>query len=163
MSVSLAKKSENAARCPACGSPAVNAEPAWEFSGHRGRTEWQRCRDCHSYFMDEQYAAVDEAEHASQMAYGDAVAGRQINDFKRRLYRSILDHLRSHIDIRGKKLLDVGSSYGGFMTAAIESGVDAYGIDIVPDAVDQCCRAGLKVQCCSHVQQCDLILSLIHI
>ncbi|MFM7835570.1 MAG: hypothetical protein ACKPJD_27560, partial [Planctomycetaceae bacterium] len=52
--------------CPACGAAAETAAHAWQFVNARGQTNWLQCSDCHSYFMDREYALESEVEHTQQ-------------------------------------------------------------------------------------------------
>ena len=104
--------------CPACGATAESASYAWQFSNARGETNWLRCSDCHSYFMDREYALESEVQHTEQMTWGDAEQGAQLNEFKERMYQSILGSICRLVSPTGRRLLDVGCAYGGFLQAA---------------------------------------------
>lgn len=148
--------SNASAICPACGTPSTLAAHAWRFVNARGETEWRRCPECRSYFMEGQYDLEQEAKHTQQMTWGDAEHGAQLNEFKQRMYRSILRQIGQRITPTGKSLLDVGCAYGGFMTAARDAGFDVWGFDIVPTAVEHVTRSGMRVQCCGQVQDFSL-------
>lgn len=153
--VSVAPKTRSEI-CPACGTPAEQARQAWKFVNARGETEWLRCPSCQSYFMDGEYRLENEIAHTQQMTWGDTEQGAQLNQFKQRMYRAILDRISSLVPQKGARLLDVGCAYGGFMTAAKESGFDVTGFDIVPEAVGHVNKSGMKAQCCAHVREFSL-------
>jgi SAM-dependent methyltransferase len=91
------------------------------------------------------------------MTWGDAEQGAQLNLFKQRMYQSILKQLTQKVSPAGKRLLDVGCSYGGFMEAAQQAGFDVAGFDIVPAAVAHVKRHGMVAQCCAQVREFDLV------
>ncbi|MCA9037030.1 MAG: class I SAM-dependent methyltransferase [Planctomycetaceae bacterium] len=142
--------------CPACGFHPQDIRPSWKFVNSRGETEWLKCPDCHSYYMNKPYDLDVEVAHTQTMAWGDTTNGEQLNDIKQRMYRSIVHQLSKYISPEGKSLLDVGCSYGGFMLAAKEAGFDVCGFDIVPAAIASVHKQGLSAQCCSKVREFDL-------
>jgi SAM-dependent methyltransferase len=142
--------------CPACGTPSAQAKHAWRFVNSRGDTEWLRCPCCRSYFMDGEYSLQSEIEHTQQMTWGDTEQGTQLNQFKQRMYKSILTQIGNHLDPENKSLLDVGCSYGGFMEAARAAGFDVWGFDIVPEAVACVNAAGSPAECCGRIQDFSL-------
>ena len=145
-------KNHSIENCPACGTCAATAQHAWKFVNARGETEWLQCPKCRSYFMDGEYSLESETAHTQQMTWGDTDKGERLNDFKSRMYTSILEMLKKHVSPHGCSLLDVGCSYGGFMEAAKEQGFDVCGFDIVPQAVERVTRAGMTAQCCGQVR-----------
>lgn len=142
--------------CPACGTSTDTASRAWRFVNARGETEWLRCPQCESFFMDGEYSLESEISHTQQMTWGDTEQGEQLNDFKQRMYNSILGAIRQHVNPAGLRLLDVGCSYGGFMEAARNDGFNVYGFDIVPQAVQRVNQAGMQAQCCGQVRDFKL-------
>ncbi len=88
--------------CPACGTPSAAAQQAWRFVNARGETEWLKCPSCRSYFMDGEYDLNKEIEHTQQMTWGDSQHGAELNNFKQRMYRSILDQMKTVMDPAGK-------------------------------------------------------------
>jgi 2-polyprenyl-3-methyl-5-hydroxy-6-metoxy-1,4-benzoquinol methylase len=142
--------------CPACGQSASDAKNAWKFVNARGETEWLRCSGCRSYFMNGEYNLENEIQHTQQMTWGDAEQGAQLNQFKQRMYQSILSQLTKIAVPTEKTLLDVGCSYGGFMEAAAKSGYTVSGFDIVPEAVSYVQQHGMAAQCCAQVRDFSL-------
>ncbi|HAP07180.1 MAG TPA: hypothetical protein DCR20_05110 [Planctomycetaceae bacterium] len=143
--------------CPACGATAESASYAWQFSNARGETNWLRCSDCHSYFMDREYALESEVQHTEQMTWGDAEQGAQLNEFKERMYQSILGSICRLVRPTGRRLLDVGCAYGGFLKAAAAAGFDVVGYDIVPSAVKHVQKLGFQAQVCSRAAEFTLL------
>lgn len=143
--------------CPACGATAESASYAWQFSNARGETNWLRCSDCHSYFMDREYALESEVQHTEQMTWGDAEQGAQLNEFKERMYQSILGSICRLVSPTGRRLLDVGCAYGGFLQAAAAAGFDVVGYDIVPSAVKHVQKLGFQAQVCSRAADFTLL------
>lgn len=138
--------------CPACGASSTQAGHAWKFVNARGETEWLRCNCCRSYFMDRGYSLESEVSHTQTMTWGDTEHGAQLNTFKQRMYKSILGQLKKHAQPKGKSLLDVGCSYGGFMEAAEAAGFDVSGFDIVPQAVEFVKAQGQSAECCGQIR-----------
>lgn len=145
-----------AAICPACGTPSAQAKHAWRFVNARGETEWLRCPCCRSYFMDGEYSLQSEIQHTQQMTWGDTEQGAELNQFKQRMYKSILDKICGLVNPKGKSLLDVGCSYGGFMEVAKATGFDVWGFDIVPEAVAYVNNTGNPAQCCGQIRDFTL-------
>ena len=145
-----------ASHCPACGQSSVDAPDAWKFVNARGETEWLRCTGCQSYFMNSKYSLQNEIAHTQQMTWGDAEQGAQLNQFKQRMYNSILRRLTNLMNPDGKRLLDVGCSYGGFMEAAGKAGFDVRGFDIVPEAVSFVNQNDMVAECCAQVKEFSL-------
>lgn len=143
--------------CPACGGDSANARQAWRFVNARGETEWVRCPDCHAYYMDGEYDLSHEVAHTQNMSWGATGTGQQLNEFKKRMYDSILEQMSKHIEPAGKTLLDVGCSYGGFMSAAAEAGFQVWGMDIVPEAIEKCRSAGMQAQCTGNVHEFSMV------
>lgn len=56
-------------------------------------------------------------------------------EHKRRLYETVLDFADRFVP-KGARLLDIGCSYGGLLTAARSRGYTAEGADIVADAIE---------------------------
>ncbi len=156
LSVQSSAKPPVTSICPACGMPSAQARHAWKFVNARGETEWLRCPSCRSYFMDGEYRLESEIRHTQQMTWGDAHHGAQLNQFKQRMYKSILEQICRHTEPRGKSLLDVGCAYGGFMSAARDSGFDVCGFDIVPEAVAHVTAGGMQAQCCGQIKDFTL-------
>lgn len=146
--------------CPACGKPSAEAARAWKFVNARGETEWLQCAGCCSFFMNGEYNLANEIEHTQQMTWGDAEQGAQLNQFKQRMYKSILSQLTKVAAPPGKNLLDVGCSYGGFMEAAAKAGYEVSGFDIVPEAVSYVMQHGMAAQCCAQVRDFSLTREL---
>lgn len=142
--------------CPACGTPSAQARHAWKFVNARGETEWLRCSGCRSYFMEGEYSLQNEIEHTQQMTWGDSEHGAQLNQFKQRMYKSILDQVCSLVDPKEKSLLDVGCSYGGFMEVAKARGFSVWGFDIVPEAVAYVRTGGAPAECCGQMKDFTL-------
>jgi SAM-dependent methyltransferase len=80
------------------------------------------------------YDLEGEVAHAETLPWGKEDTGTALNDFKGRMYRSVLRLLVRHSPPPGM-LLDVGCSFGGFLVQARRIGYDVVGMDIVPRAV----------------------------
>jgi len=106
--------------------------------------------------MDGEYSLESEIQHTQQMTWGDAEQGAELNQFKQRMYKSILHQIGGLVDPQEKSLLDVGCSYGGFLEAARSTGFDVWGFDIVPAAVAYVNTSGIPAQCCGQVSEFTL-------
>jgi 2-polyprenyl-3-methyl-5-hydroxy-6-metoxy-1,4-benzoquinol methylase len=107
--------------------------------------------------MDREYALESEVQHTEQMTWGDAEQGAQLNEFKERMYQSILGSICRLVRPTGRRLLDVGCAYGGFLKAAAAAGFDVVGYDIVPSAVKHVQKLGFQAQVCSRAAEFTLL------
>jgi 2-polyprenyl-3-methyl-5-hydroxy-6-metoxy-1,4-benzoquinol methylase len=107
--------------------------------------------------MDREYALESEVQHTEQMTWGDAEQGAQLNEFKERMYQSILGSICRLVSPTGRRLLDVGCAYGGFLKAAAAAGFDVVGYDIVPSAVKHVQKLGFQAQVCSRAAEFTLL------
>ena len=57
---------------------------------------------------------------------------------KKNFYTFVLKYLASRVELKGKKILDIGCGYGYFLDMASKSGWEPNGIDVVQDAVKKC-------------------------
>jgi SAM-dependent methyltransferase len=121
--------------CPACGQHASRSTDVLFTQGRRGQKVWQQCLACRSFFDPDGYDAQKEISHMEHMPCGKTDTGKQLNEFKARMFRSALALLHKHCPPPAT-ILDVGCSYGGFLLAARKSGYDVSGFDIVPQAVE---------------------------
>lgn len=152
----VAAHNPSAEICPACGAPSAGASRAWRFVNARGETNWLQCPGCSSYFMDRDYQLDAEVEHTRNMTWGDTEHGAQLNQFKQRMYRAVLQQIGRYLAPKGHELLDVGCAYGGFMTAARSAGFEVLGFDIVPEAVQHVQSNGMRAQVCSQIRDFSL-------
>ena len=122
-------------RCPACGSASHNFTDSFVFKSARGLKPWKRCPNCRAYFLTESYDSVREVTHTTKAAWGRDDTGLELNDFKQRMFHSVIGLLNAHCPPPAT-LLDVGCSYGGFLIEARKAGYNVCGFDIVPRAVE---------------------------
>lgn len=141
--------------CPGCGCQTKSSTSRFPMESVRGTSEFLRCDACHAYFSGDEYQAEVEEQHTRQMAWGEEDRGTQLNQFKRKMYRSILDGIERE-GFAGSSLLDVGCSFGGFLTEANKRGFQVSGADIVGDAVDYCRRQGHRAEQCASLEDCSL-------
>ena len=138
--------------CPACGFANDAKLPQVDVSNARGRTRWNRCAGCRSWFMADDYCAAGEAEHTQTMAWGKSVAGQALNDFKQSMFDAVLDRIERHAPA-GASILDVGCSFGGFLFRARERGFRVRGVDIVDQAVQHVKAQGMDADVCSSLRR----------
>lgn len=141
--------------CPGCGSQTKSSTRRFPMESVRGTSEFLRCDACHAYFSGDEYHPEVEEEHTRQMAWGEEDRGTQLNQFKQKMYHSILDGIERE-GLAGSSLLDVGCSFGGFLTEANKRGFQVSGVDIVGDAVNYCKRQGHQAQQCASLDECTL-------
>jgi 2-polyprenyl-3-methyl-5-hydroxy-6-metoxy-1,4-benzoquinol methylase len=106
---------------------------------------WRQCLECRSYFDAGCYDEYQEIVHAQHMPWGRIDTGKQLNEYKMRMFRSVLKLLDQHCPPPAT-LLDVGCSYGGFLVIARKSGYDVSGFDIVPQAVEHVCSLDIPAE-----------------
>jgi phosphatidylinositol alpha-1,6-mannosyltransferase len=94
------------------------------------------CEDCGFVFRDPP-PSVEENERFYREHYYDSLGARltQIEKSREPLYRSVLEECAKSRS--GRRLLDVGSGFGGFLRIAAKSGWDVRGIEPSEEA----CRA----------------------
>lgn len=95
---------------------------------------WARCLACSSYFDSGTYDEEKDVVNAQLADYGQDDSGKQLNQFKRKMYRSVLDLLK-HYRPPPATLLDVGCSFGGFLQESQIGGYEVSGVDILPQAI----------------------------
>ncbi|OGS14001.1 MAG: hypothetical protein A2285_02780 [Elusimicrobia bacterium RIFOXYA12_FULL_57_11] len=112
--------------CPVCGGwPAYEPGPGFAGCGGCGLV-WQ----AEKHSAEPAYAAGTEAD-----IYGAS---------KRRLFAFSLGFLNRQFAAKGK-LLDVGSAYGDFLTAAKSAGWDPEGVEIAPGPARAAVKRGFAV------------------
>lgn len=130
--------------CPACGNNSSQCTQV-PFHKYRGGTLWHQCLACGSFFESGAYDKQKEALHAQNTTYGRPDLGKGLNEFKKRMYRSVLTLLERHRPPPAV-LLDAGCSFGGFLTEAREAGYDVFGFDILPQAVEYVRSVGITAE-----------------
>ena len=121
--------------CPACGNNSSQCTKV-PFHTYRGGSVWYRCLVCGSFFDSEAYDKEKEALHTRlNTTYGEPVLGKDLNEFKMRMYRCVLTLLKRYCPPPAV-LLDAGCSFGGFLTIARKAGYEVHGFDILSHAVE---------------------------
>lgn len=111
----------------------------------RGTNPWTRCHHCTAYFLDVPYVLDDEVAHTETLPWGQLEAGRELNEFKHRMFASVL-RLLAPYQPAPALILDVGCSFGGFGIEAERLGYAVYGMDITPGAVAHLRSQGLDAE-----------------
>ena len=141
-------------KCPVCEATLdTSAFPLFQVYTGRGEQTWRQCPRCRSFSDTGDYHPVSEVEHTRTRPWGQAESGVQLNEFKENMFRAVLRLLRRYAR-PGATLLDVGCSYGGFLTLAKAEGYDARGYDIVPEAAERVRDLGIS---------CDVACSMAEI
>ena len=122
------------ATCPACGSKDSISTGVALIRYVRGNSIWSQCRKCRSFFYPVKYDRQADLLYTISAPYGLPESGRELNKFKRRMYRNVLALLLKYC-APPATLLDIGCAYGGFLLEAREAGYAVFGSDIVPNAV----------------------------
>jgi SAM-dependent methyltransferase len=125
---------DSLATCAACGSQRSRGIGMMFDQRSRGSRIWRRCLNCRSFFDAGKYDRKEEVVHTQGRAWGKPNSGKQLNQFKTRMFQNVLHLLRKHSPPPAT-LLDVGCSYGGFLIEARKAGYQVSGFDIVPEAV----------------------------
>ena len=94
-----------------------------------------RCSRCNAYFLIERYDFNGEVVHTKKAAWGREDTGTELNLFKQRMFRSVIELLSPYCPPPAA-LLDVGCSYGGFLLEARKAGYAVVGFDIMPSAIE---------------------------
>ena len=141
--------------CPGCGAPTDECTQRFPLESVRGPSPFARCGRCSTYFMQTGYEPAAEEDHTRQMAWGEVDRGTQLNQFKQKMYHAILDGIERY-GFAESTLLDVGCSFGGFLTEGQKRGFDGAGVDIVAEAVEYVQRLGFRAQKCSTLNDCTL-------
>ena len=142
----------NKARCCACGSAIPGSEFLSLTQRLRGTNRWERCCFCHAYFLSSPFDLQEEVRHTTQAAWGRDETGIALNSHKQGLYSAVMGRVLRASPPPGR-LVDVGSSYGGFLQLARGAGYNVLGIEILPSAVNYCRSLGLHVENCESVAE----------
>lgn len=143
-------------RCSACGRISESPNDAFLIRGGRGLTTWKRCLGCKAYFLVEPYVPGREVAHTKKTAWGREDTGTELNGFKKRMFLSVLNLLNRYCPPPAT-VLDVGCSYGGFLTEAAKAGYQVRGFDIVPRAVEYVKARGIAAEVCFSISEVDAI------
>lgn len=134
-----------AARCPACGFSGNAPEVASFAYGGWDAVSWCRCPTCRSYFSATTHDLPAQVAHIRTRGYGQVEPGLALNDFKERMFASVL-RLVAGIAPPPGRLLDIGCSFGGFLWLARGAGYDVCGADILPEAVAHVRSLGIPAE-----------------
>jgi len=141
--------------CPACGTYSGPFEITWVLRTGRGRNEWARCMSCKAYFLAGEYSLPDEIVHTRGMGWGSRDLGIFLNEFKSRMFASVLKLLLEYAPPPAS-LLDIGCSFGGFLMKAKKAGYVVVGTDIVPEAVAYVRKHGISAEVCSDIGEISI-------
>jgi SAM-dependent methyltransferase len=126
-------------RCNACGRAASDAKLLRPFStnrrGKKVTLQWFICNACGSCFCGNDSSDGDEVLHHQTRAHGVLAKFEKYRKLKRPMY----DYICRGIVERGLasgNILDVGASFGGFLTQARAAGFTATAVDINPSCVE---------------------------
>lgn len=140
-------RSDNENKCSACGRLGESFNSTFPIASGRGLKRWKRCASCKAYFLVESYEPVKEVVHTKKTAWGREDTGTELNNFKKKMFLSVLDLIRKNCPPPAT-LLDVGCSYGGFLSEARKAGYSVRGSDIVPTAVEYVRAQGISADVC---------------
>jgi SAM-dependent methyltransferase len=154
----LMSSSVNRTRCPVCEAEldTGSLQPTIVLTNPRGNQAWKKCPGCRSFFAAERYDPEEEVEHTRTRPWGMVESGILLNEDKAPMFEAILRRLRNHHLPKGRTLLDIGCSYGGFLEKAQKEGYQVRGIDIVPEAVEYVRNQGIRCDCAKSVGDLDL-------
>lgn len=85
--------------------------------------------------MGDNYDQDKEINNAFLTSCGGLEYGIKVNKFKQKMFSAVLKAITS-LKPESESILDIGSSYGGFLLMAKDNGFKVKGTDIVPEAVD---------------------------
>lgn len=135
-------------KCNACGSISYKDISLIITQGDRGDIKWLICNDCNSFFSTQIYDKQEEIDHTSNYtSWGDEVKGKLLNNYKLRMFESIARIVYS-FKSPPAYLLDIGCSYGGFLSQMKKIGYNVEGFDIVAKAIDFVKQNNFNAQVC---------------
>jgi len=110
--------------CPACGGPS-------DFAGTKNGFDLGRCRSCRTVFV---YNPPSTAELSA--FYEGYKANRKYLRRRDAKVKRALGRLKHIPFTKGQRFLDVGCNAGFGVAAALQLGLDAYGIDIDRESIE---------------------------
>ena len=117
--------------CGCCLSDIVELNPL----GIKG---YSRCRKCSILFSTNR--STDELSEAIVHHYQHHDPYKEVAVSKKSFFNSAIDYLTSHTTTNEKRILDVGCGAGYFLNHASKAGWKPYGVEVVEDAANVCCK-----------------------
>lgn len=143
--------------CPACGYGA-GAPGAAHFAPVFLRLPQRRivqCPRCRSYVNLGREASGSDAARHEHRVWGPPETGIALGGYKSRMFVEVAALCRE-LRPAPAKLLDIGCSYGAFLTIAAGAGYEVYGSDILPAAVRHVQGLGFAAAECSSLREFTL-------
>jgi 2-polyprenyl-3-methyl-5-hydroxy-6-metoxy-1,4-benzoquinol methylase len=101
-----------------------------------GAYAYYRCRRCGLLALDPlPTLATIEQHYASKFNDGNYQTLLSFAEQYRRVYLDYVKWIGRHVDLAGKRSLDVGAFTGELVSALLEAGADAYGVELQTAAV----------------------------
>jgi 2-polyprenyl-3-methyl-5-hydroxy-6-metoxy-1,4-benzoquinol methylase len=136
-----------AGRCNACGSDIRNGKTLpYSFSIRHGKLvpcEWILCDGCGSCVARLDSTEQSDATHHQTREHGRLTRFARYHETNRPMYRHVCDGLTRRC-LAGGRVLDVGTSFGGFLIEARAAGFDGSGTDINPACVEHARSMGFE-------------------
>jgi 2-polyprenyl-3-methyl-5-hydroxy-6-metoxy-1,4-benzoquinol methylase len=146
-------------KCNACGGDAADATPLPPFSinrkGKKVSAPWFSCKVCGSCFCVIDSTEHDEVFHHRTRRHGVLAHFESYRQLKRPMYRYICTGMAER-GLAGGNLLDVGASFGGFLSEARAAGFRSSAVDINPDCVEYLQSNGFTAFQASSLADLDL-------
>ncbi|MBI5479150.1 MAG: class I SAM-dependent methyltransferase [Deltaproteobacteria bacterium] len=138
---------ERCPACPLCEAPgAADLGVGAPLPAPGAAPRWRRCGSGGSLFAWPPPPRDALAAHFAEMAYGDAERADAIARDKEPLFAHLLARLQEARP-PGRRLLDVGCSFGAFLERARGAGFEPRGVEPNPQAVAVAGRRGFPVAC----------------
>jgi SAM-dependent methyltransferase len=130
-------------KCPACGFENKAADFLAFYTSRGYDKSWLRCGECRAYFMGSGFDERTEEENTLTNSSRNEQLGTYINKYKQKMFNFILGEVKKEAP-QAKTILDIGSSYGGFLFNAREQGYSVTGTEIAPPAVEYMKSNGIE-------------------
>lgn len=118
----------------------------------RGLVKWFKCKTCKSFFTP---VNTDDKEvyYLTQNPWGRKEEGIRLSELKRLMFSAIYEIFDGINKKRHLKILDIGSSFGGFAQYLKEREHNVFAYDIFTEPVDYLNSIGIKAVVANSVKQ----------
>ncbi len=146
-------------KCHACGEE-VEGIPLRGFAGVRQspwlEETWYWCGACGACFCDRRTTEAEDVQHHQMREHGRLNRFERYRRIKRPMYRHVCAGLEKRFEQHGlarRSILDVGASFGGFLTEAQAAGFKVTASDINPECVSYIKAQGVEAYSASSLSQ----------
>jgi 2-polyprenyl-3-methyl-5-hydroxy-6-metoxy-1,4-benzoquinol methylase len=122
----------------------------------RGKVKWYKCMNCKSYFTPKETANT-EVEFLKKNPWGKRDEGIELSYQKRYMFSNIYNLLDNEIKNSKAKVLDIGSSFGGFAKYLNEKNNEVYAYDIFDEPVQYLKSLNIEAVIANSITQYSII------